>query len=368
LEALNKNTKPDEPKARVFYEIHRLYHFLPKKVKNPINSILFGISPDIPINLGIIFGSSKNKKIFWWAWIATFFFCFVVTAFLTSFFGVFNGTEADQVYFIHDKTNIINYIFLCPLYIALDFILIALVIEGIANTKQFVIKDHHKGHESKFISMSIPAVIFIVLCISFAGSINFVLELLNTSVYSKQFWFVELLPNTNTRVLGIVGFYYSFLNFVMQFISLLALIMYFMIFYSTMRLGSELKAMDKDSKITFEEVQARFYTFTKAYIVAKGLTAIYMLNVFTWRWSQSKHSVNMMVLACLMSFFGVFVISLPRYYIELQWHQLKVRQSKLPGHSEDKIVFEDIRPFGIKFIAWILDSLIIGGFISSFWL
>jgi hypothetical protein len=68
-----------------------------------------------------------------------------------------------------------------------------------------------------------------------------------------------------------------------------------------------------------------------------------------------------------LSLFGVFFVSIPRYYIELEWFRLKVRRAK---ESQDftEIRHDDLRPFNTRLIAYIVDVFLISGFIGSFWL
>jgi hypothetical protein len=95
-----------------------------------------------------------------------------------------------------------------------------------------------------------------------------------------------------------------------------------------------------------------------------------MLNAYTWRWSHPQGSYNLILMGLALSFFGVIFVSIPRYYLELQWFWARIAQQ--PDER-----YEDLRSWNLPFIgpwdrkptlvAHVLDTLLIGGFIASFW-
>ncbi|OLC66645.1 MAG: hypothetical protein AUH79_05790 [Betaproteobacteria bacterium 13_1_40CM_4_64_4] len=115
-------------------------------------------------------------------------------------------------------------------------------------------------------------------------------------------------------------------------------------------------------------------TFTQVYLAGKLVVALYMANALVWRTSQAQHSANLLVLGGALTFFGVVFLSIPRYYIELQWFRLRTAR---PGTAVTAPEYEDLRPWEIDFVggswkprvaATVIDILIIGGFVGSFWL
>jgi hypothetical protein len=99
-----------------------------------------------------------------------------------------------------------------------------------------------------------------------------------------------------------------------------------------------------------------------------------MGNALVWKTSQAQHSNNLAVLGGALTLFGVVLLSIPRYYIELQWFRLR---AAMPSAAESDPEYEDLRLWEVDFlggswkpklVAHVLDTLMIGGFISSFWL
>lgn len=81
-----------------------------------------------------------------------------------------------------------------------------------------------------------------------------------------------------------------------------------------------------------------------------------------------------MVLGSVLTLFGVVFLSIPRYYVELQWFRLQAAKEAGAAAVPE---YEDVRPWEIDFVggSWkprlvanFVDTLIIGGFITSFWL
>ena len=91
-----------------------------------------------------------------------------------------------------------------------------------------------------------------------------------------------------------------------------------------------------------------------------------MLNVYTWKWEHPHGSLNLIFMGLALTIVGVIFVSIPRYFIELQWLHFQQRQQN-EGITECSPKYVDIRPFGTKLAAHLLDTLIIGGFIFSFW-
>ncbi len=358
--------EPDEAKGWLFFHVHRLYQALPNWLRKSIDIVIVKISPDIPIDLATIFKNSNYRKSFLWAGVSAFLFCFVGTLLLSYFSGTFSGHDPARLYFVNDWTDIIEYTLICPAYVAFDILLIGIVLGGSADWMRFVssMSPTKKNTESSGLKTTIS--ICLALAVSCVFTISFIKETLDPSVYVKQFWFVDRIAQSGERILGIIGLYYSFLNFILTFISVLALLMYFKVFVTAIQIGTALSQVEGDSKLKIEELKNRLYTFTMAYIVGKILAGLYMLNTFTWKWTHLQSSFNLILMGTLLSIFGVFIVSVPRYYIELQWYQLKIRQAKSQGDA-NIIMYDDIRPLPIKLIAHFLDILIIGGFLISFW-
>jgi uncharacterized RDD family membrane protein YckC len=118
------------------------------------------------------------------------------------------------------------------------------------------------------------------------------------------------------------------------------------------------------NEITFATIREMLSDFTQAYIVMKLLAVMLVLNAYTWKYERPEGSLNVAAMNAALLLFGVFFISVPRYYIELEWFRFRVRRSRAQG-AQDDLEPDDIRPFSVRFAARIADGLILSGFLYS---
>src|SRR5205085_10391772 len=109
---------------------------------------------------------------------------------------------------------------------------------------------------------------------------------------------------------------------------------------------------------SFDALRASLSNFVSGYIVAKFFAAILMLNTFTWGWSQQRRSFNMIAMGAALTIGGVFLISIPRYYVELAWYEVGARRALGLGEKPPE-ESRDLRSRNVRLFAWILDGLII---------
>ena len=74
----------------------------------------------------------------------------------------------------------------------------------------------------------------------------------------------------------------------------------------------------------------------------------------------------MLAMGSALTFGGVFLVSIPRYYVELTWYEVNVRRASLAGETLPE-ESQDLRTSEVRLLAWILDGLIISSYIVSFW-
>lgn len=277
--------------------------------------------------------------------------------------GSWHGTDPHRLYFSSDKENIINYLIICPTYVGLCSQLIVLTILGwndITSSRDDLRPGLPKG--------SLGLLFLIVIAASAAFSVNYIMECLNPAVYPKIGWWVGFVTSDGVRVLSGLGIYYAFLNFFLLIICLTGMMAFFSLFFLCLRYGDRLSQQPPNSDITIESIRKSLEAFTESYIVLKLLVVTLMLNAYTWKYfSHPNHSLNLTALGLVLTIVGVFLVSLPRYYIELQWFKFRVCRAAALNQPQS-MESEDLRPFRARLIATIADSAIIGGFAFSFFM
>ena len=81
---------------------------------------------------------------------------------------------------------------------------------------------------------------------------------------------------------------------------------------------------------------------------------MYIANAFTWKWEKPTGSFNLNAMVWVLVIVGVFVVSFPRYYIEIEWFYFKVRQAEASGSPIPRDS-DDIRDKWIRDAAAVVD-------------
>ena len=299
--------------------------------------------------------------------------CFVVVFVWSAMVGTLIGSDPTRLYFLKDWVNLLNYTVWCPLYIGFGAVLIATIIRGSGELKQLV-RQNEAGSRPVGSYRSIFSILLLVLVVSLFANAKFMTENLNPAIYPRNYWFIDHVMPDGSRVIGAFGFYYGLLNFCLLLFSLLVAAAFVSEFRLVLQIAESLDHVKAGSSMTTEVLRTRLTTFTQAYLAGKLAVASYMGNALVWKTSQAQHSNNLAVLGGALTLFGVVLLSIPRYYIELQWFRLR---AAMPSAAESDPEYEDLRLWEVDFlggswkpklVAHVLDTLMIGGFISSFWL
>lgn len=125
-----KQPYPNDENLGVFA---RIVDFSTKSwlLKYPIQvlaNVFFAISPSVPSTFFDSLRAKPTRRALWWGYSLTFLFSFVVVAFWSLVDGTFSGSDKGRIYFSHDLTNIIEYAFLCPAYVAISSQLVVLLV------------------------------------------------------------------------------------------------------------------------------------------------------------------------------------------------------------------------------------------------
>jgi hypothetical protein len=365
--------EPREFKAWLFYHgLALLNALVPRPVRSFTRLLLFEVSPDVPVSLTSAWKDASLSAVFTVAASLTFIMCFVVVLVWSAAVGTLSGNDPSRLYLIEDWVNLLNYSLLCPLYIGFGAVLIALTIRGNAELKQLTSAN---GPTDRLIGGYSSAFLFLlaVFVIALFVSAQFMAENMNPSIYPRIYWFMDTGGPNGSRVMGAFGFYYGLLNFCLLLFTLLTVGAFLSEFRLLIQVAESLDRVKADQSITTEMLRTRLTTFTQVYLAGKIAVASYMANALVWKTSQTHHSTNLLVLGGALTLFGVGFLSIPRYYIELQWFRL----NRIGTSAATAVEYEDLRPWEVNFVggswkprivAGVIDTVIIGGFISSFWL
>ena len=319
-----------------------------------LRSLMFTISPAVPVDLGRLMVSHSIRHLVFSAFIAGLFFSLLLTAGFTLIDGTFSGSDPARLYFSQDKWNISLYIFVTPTYIALSVWMMVLTIRHWSEIAEF--RGSLGGKEQHPRRLGLALVIGFGLCAM--AITNYVTDALDPEKTELLYWFANEI--NGVRVLNRTGYYYLVLNFGFLFLTLLAVAAFFTLCVEVFRVG---RLLGKGVAIEFEKLRMQLETFTTAYLIAKLLAAIYMVNAFIWKASPLGSSSNILVAGLALTIIGVFFISIPRMYIELKWFQL----ASLTTDEDTEGLYKDIRPVHVRMWAHVLDVFIIGGFIGKWW-
>ena len=122
------------------------------------------------------------------------------------------------------------------------------------------------------------------------------------------------------------------------------------------------------NEITFDTIKDILSSFTSAYVVLKLLAVTLVIHVYTWQMSKPEATFSFKITTLALVIFGVFFISIPRYYIELEWFKFRVRRERASGVPESQLNREtdDIRPFQVRILSWIADGVVLSSFLAAY--
>lgn len=361
---LNQDPRPNDSKIFVFSLIVSAFKkILPAHLRRTAGEILFGVTPAIPVTLTSTLSRKAPRNAFLFGAGTAFLLCFVVILLWTMAVGSFKGNDPSYLYFSQDYTNLINYLVLVPLYVGLASALIVLSSETWIRFR--LDSPLYEASGIRLPRLSIGIALFVVIGASAALTCTFISECLDPKIVEKTAWYIAHVDATGQRSLGGLGVYYALLTFSMFLICFSALVALGLIVITAAEAGRCLRSSMTTKPATFDELAENLTGFVRAYIVAKAMTGVLMLNYVTWNWiNPPKPSFNVIGFGALLAVIGLFFVSFPRYYVELEWYTLSVRRAIAKGEPVP-VESSDLRSRNVRLIAYALDILIISGFIQS---
>ena len=360
----DKRSLPDEPKLLLFSVfVNYLHKFVSPTWRKAAGIVLFGVTPDVPVTIYNNQLPLYAKRALKAGFLLALIFCFGGTTITTICAKTFYGNDPNRVYFIQDTPNLINYCVVAPLFVGFGCAFITLVLESWRKISKasFLKTNGQKRHPKLRLSM----VLFVVFSITTMLTIQYIVyECLSPKVYTKTYWWIDNVACDGARIIGLAGVYYVLLNFTLLFCCLITA---FMVFFHAMT-GAEVASAlrEKTDFMDFQTLKENLTSFTHSYIVIKLFTATIMFNAFTWKWEKPQGSFNLTLMALVLSTIGVLLVSFPRYWVELEWYQYKVRyatqqKQEIPTQSDD------LRDRRIRLVAFVIDLYFGVGFVTSFW-
>ena len=317
------------------------------------------ISPSIPVDLRNVAGMPPPlRELFWRSFFLAMFFCLIVTGALCQIDHGIIGSDQSRRYFLQDGWNLVLYASICPIYVALCCCVISIAIHEWGNLAEYADAKTIRQSSTRS-SLRVYSTFFLILLLCSVFITNFIGDVLNPpakeAVVARIYWFMNDVGN-GTRTLNKVGYYYVALNFSLLFITLLALSCFLTLSAEVLRSGSA----DSIDKIDdFEVLKSRLESFTKAYLLAKGLVAAYALNVVIWAYSPLGRTDNLLAAQIALTLIGVFFIAVPRQYIELKWFELWQMSGR-------KFEYSETREWKVRAAASFLDAWFIAS-IMGIW-
>lgn len=358
----NQNEIHDEPKLFWFSKllaVGRLPVF--KEIGLLISLIFIKVAPEIPVSLKNSYTGPDGKRAGIIGFVITLFFSFFVNAICTFLQGTLYGSDPEIIYFLDDWWNLVLYIIVCPSYVGLTCWLVVIVVKGWSEINEYKNTEIAPTHQPrKFKTMKAVVLGMLILSVAFVLTTNYIDDIMILKDRKIHYWFLT----EKKHELRALGVYYFLLNFSFLIITLIALTFFMSIYSLIMSVGRALESKKSIGTLQFKILKAKLSAFTEAYIVTKGIIACYIANI--WIWADSPlgkgTTENFSISVILLTLIGVFLVSIPRYFVELQWIKLKLK-SKDESELSDAHQYEDLRTFKVKNIAHILDYIFIGGFL-----
>ena len=363
--------RPADPRILVLqHSLEILHRFCVSRfLLRLVCSFLYFIAPGVPKTLGYPQRSRSTCAGLWWgsglAWV----FCFWLPLSWSVLAHTFSGTDQTRLYFSRDRTNLIEYFALCPIYVGLAVHFVVLFCASwkrLSDPPGLVIPKVHRLPDAP-----IGRGGFLVLSLSSLFTVGFIRGTLDPVVSPKVGWWVGHVAPDGSRVLNALGLYYTLLNFSLLIVCVSAALAFLSFLLLSVEFGRVLAKQPVSSGMDLAAIRGLLSDFNQAYAVLKLLAATLVLNVYTWKWDVGGGTVNFIALNAVLGVFGVFLISLPRYYLELKWFEYRNRRARASG-AEESGDSDDMRGSArVRGIALAVDGMILTSFgtsiIHRFW-
>lgn len=349
-----RNYSPLPKKAAQFHFIHQLVRsVVPKNVRKATEKTFFYISYEVPFPISSLFKRTQISKAFWSAFLITIAFAFFGQFFATILSDTHIGSEVGKVYFLTDYPNLANWLFVCPTYVGLSTIFMLTLLNLRSGINKLL---YDLGEEDSSISTGvIPAWLLIcfTLFIPSIGIPNYISEALDPEVFKLEYWFLSI-DSSGERHLNIAGIYYTIVNFMLQLVSVLGIVSFAYMISYTGQLSALIEHRNLKNELDFGILKKNLQQFVYAYVIAKSLVAIYMVNiVYTWPIANPSASNNYLIAVVIILIVGLIIVPFPRYIIQKQWYDFATRRAD--AELDEYPSYQDLRNESIQGFSFFLD-------------
>ncbi len=355
---------PSERTPFFYYIFIRIYSL---RVFNPFRKVLKYLGEYLSFDIPSYFTSSVDSKKRWKAFIigsmSAFIFTFVAISVMCYYSGTLYGDKKNHYYFVEDLPNIINYVLIVPLYVGMGSYILSVISEGYLHLKSLAINGSNSAILPKG---SVSFIIIVTISLSALITIQYINEVLDPNIYPKHFWFVTNLAESGERLFNYLGVYYTIITFSLLVFTIITISCFLGFFILAISIGNKLLEQKSIDEINLDDLKLQLKYFIDVSIATKIIAAIFMLNAFTWHFQFPNDSFNLKLMLLALLILGVFIVTLPRYYIELKLYGLNIKKLKSEGIDLNKASYSDLRPRKIKILSIIIDSTIIAAFTTVF--
>jgi hypothetical protein len=324
--AMNPGVQPREARLRFFMYLERMARLpIIRSIVAVVKYLFVDLAPNLPRTRIFSLTSRGRWQIFWSAYVVTFLLCLVATCVWSMLVGTFSGDDPSIRYYSDDWQNIVLYAFVCPTYVGLGAVLIASVTGGYWELRR--LEEEIAGTEIELTRLGwrVPALVLFILVVALVLTSLYIADVSDVDRVDYVYWFLEGVGGDEVR-LSSLGVYYFLLNFSLLLVTLVSLAFFMSSFAATLRVASALTAprAEGHGPLTLETMKTRLQTFVGAYLAAKLLVGVYVINFWIWEESPLGNTGNLLIAHVFLALVGVLFLAIPRNYIELQWQRYKV--------------------------------------------
>lgn len=187
---------------------------LPVTFRRILKIMLFQASLYIPVSLSTVFRRGDRIRLFLSGYVSTAAICFGGVALTTYIDGTLIGTNAGLMYFLNDAVDLWNYALICPCYVGLDLLLLAIFVREIPDAFTFVDEIGGKAESRRLRGRWLDPAVGLTVAASALFVAKFIDDTRNPALLVKDSW--RCVPGAlqeGRPILNLSGIYYSLVNF-----------------------------------------------------------------------------------------------------------------------------------------------------------